>query len=479
VAEWIDNSPVYHDYPIEEFRDNPLIACLKLPPKDFEEASLRLFRFPKFKESERDLDSTFRALLPARLTQFFVANRHHVEIFRHVQRQILGGYSVRNPMTQDGQQLLHNAGTPGSRIGPVNPSKISFVTGLSGQGKSALMRAIMPAVGPAVIQHSNFREKTFTETQILYLMRNVPDQCGPKALAKVFGDHADEMLQKNLYGRMFSDRSMTRTDYVSTLRKIVANHHVGVLILDEFQNLSLAGTVGQQELIALLVNIRDELGVPIILVGTYKAADVLAGNACTARRLVEGGFHELKRPMSAEDEDWRVFCEIAWNYQWVRNPMDLSEDILAVLYECSQGITGIMLTVFIAAQIEAIDSGEEKVDADLLRKVYCRRFEPLHNIIDALRRNEQAFLNRYDDLYMKAFSQLKEDQLLGRVDVIKNQMTRAHENQLGIDLLTDRGKRIPSRPDKMAGELAANVLSASTALPDVLTSSLVRRVVER
>lgn len=48
--------------------------------------------------------------------------------------------------------------------------------------------------------------------------------------------------------------------------------------------------------------------------GTYKAADVLAGNACTARRLVEGGFHELKRPTSADDEDWRVFCEIAWNY---------------------------------------------------------------------------------------------------------------------------------------------------------------------
>jgi|ERR1039458_3210828 hypothetical protein len=148
--------------------------------------------------------------------------------------------------------------------------------------------------------------------------------------------------------------------------------------------------------------------------------------------------------------------------------MDLSEDILAVLYECSQGITGIMLTVFIAAQVEAIDSGGEKVDADLLRKVYCRRFEPLHNIIDALRRNEQTFLNRYDDLYIKAFSQLKEDQLLGRVDLIKDQMIRAHENQLAIDLSRATGKDALPNPERRTVELAAKVLGTSNALPAAL-----------
>jgi hypothetical protein len=222
VVEWIDNSPQYHDYPIEEFRDNPLIACLRPPHESFEEASLRLFKYPRFKESERDPDSTFRALLPMRLTQFFVANRYHVEIFRHIERQILGGYALRNPMRRDGQHLLHNAGTPRSGIGPRNPSTISFITGLSGQGKSTLIRAIQGALGSPVIRHSNFRGMSFTETQILYLMRNVPDQCGPKALAKAFGDHTDELLQQDLYGKLFSVKSMTRTHYVATLRRIVA-----------------------------------------------------------------------------------------------------------------------------------------------------------------------------------------------------------------------------------------------------------------
>jgi hypothetical protein len=262
---------------------------------------------------------------------------------------------------------------------------------------------------------------------------------------------------------------MTRTDYEALLRRIVANHHVGALILDEFQNLSLAGTLGQRELIAFLVNIRDELGVPIVLVGTYKAASILADNASIARRLSEGGFHHLQPPKSAEDEEWRDFCEIVWGYQWVRQPLDISGDIISVLYDISQGITGIMLNVFIAAQVEAIDSGVEKVGADLLLRVWSRRFEPLHKIIDALRSKDPTLLSHYDDLYINASSQLRQDPLLARVDEIKNQMTRDRENRLGIDLSTDRGKGIPSRPDKMAEELAANVSGASTALPDVLT----------
>lgn len=468
MPDWVNDSPQYHDYPIPELQGNPLIACLRPPPADVNEASLRLFQFPCFKENERALDARMRMLLPARLLHFFVPNQQHLEIFGHIQRQILNGYVHRNPMKLEGQQLLHNAGIRGSRCGPVSPSTISFVQGPTGQGKSALMRAIMSALGPAVIRHSRFMNAPFTEVQIVFLMRNVPDQCGPKMLAKAFGDHTDELLQKNLYAKLFADRSMTRTDYVSLLRKIVANHHVGALIIDEFQNLSLAGTLGQRELIALLVNIRDELGVPIVLVGTYKAANVLADNASTARRLVEGGFHDLQRPKSAEDADWRDFCEVIWEYQWVRKPLTLTEDIISVLYDISQGITGIVLQVFTTAQVEAIGSGVEEVNEDLLRSVWQRRFEPLHKIIDALRSKDPTVLSRYDDLYSNAFSQLRQDRILGRVDEIKQDMIRAHENRLGIDL-PPRRKGVRSARGKTTEELATNVTASSLALPGILT----------
>src|SRR6202007_1947704 len=102
---------------------------------------------------------------------------------------------------------------------------------------------------------------------------------------------------------------------------------------------------------------------------------------------------------------WRDFCEVIWKYQWVRKPLTLSEDIISVLYDISQGITGIVLQVFLTAQVEAIGSGAEEVNPDLLRRVWQRRFEPLHKIIDALRSKDPTVLSRYDDLYSNAFSQ--------------------------------------------------------------------------
>lgn len=84
-------------------------------------------------------------------------------------------------------------------------------------------------------------------------------------------------------------RGGDRNFYLSEIRKIITTHHVGLLVLDEFQNLSLMG-VGAAKVIAFLVNLRDELGIPIVIAGTYKALRLLEGDLSISRRLVEGGY---------------------------------------------------------------------------------------------------------------------------------------------------------------------------------------------
>ncbi len=478
MPSWINSSPIYHQYPIPEFQGNPLIAALNPPPGDLDSAILGLSEVPAFDELDRELPAIMRMFLPARLTRFLFPTSQHVRILKHVYCQVLDGYRARNPLTAHGQRLLHNAGKPGFHLDPViesasdRPSTISFLTGLSGMGKSTLIRGVMRVLGNPVIRHSMFHGTPFAESQILYLMRNVPDQCGPKALASSFGDYTDALLGTTLYSKQFSDKSMTRYDYVAALRRIVANHHVGAIVLDEFQNLSLAGTDGKRELIALLVNMRDQLGVPIILVGTYKAADVLDGDASIARRLVEGGFHDLQRPESPDNEDWQALCETVWEYQWVRNPIELDDGIIEVLYDCSQGITGVMLNLFIASQIEAIDSERERVDKDLIRSIYFERFKPLHKIINALRSKELSLMNRYDDLYIKAFRELKKDGLLGRIDSIRTQMAEAQDSQLGVKTLGGQSARecngATSTPPPSLETLEKKVLGEASSPPEVL-----------
>lgn len=429
MNDWTNDNPQYFDMPITELRGNPLVEAMSPPPITIEESIMRLSQIPEFNEAERELPACYRALLPARLLNFMFPTQQHVRLLQRIYGQVLNGYRRPNPLSLEGQWMLH-----GDIPAIPRPANISFLTGLSGMGKSTVVKSIMRAMGKPVVRHSCYRGNVFTETQLLYLMRNVPDQCSAKALCKSFGKVADALLGMPLYAKQFADRSMTRTDYVDALRKIITNHHVGALILDEFQNISLAKSGGKEELVALIVNLRDELGVPIILVGTYRAASILKDDASTARRLVEGGFHELQRPADPSDNNWQALCNIVFGYQWVLNPhsQEDTDEFVEVLYRCSQGITGIMLNLYVTTQTFAIEEGIETITPQLIEQVYKERFRPLHHIIDILSTNNVDLLSQYDDLYFDGKKELLTDPMQTRLELMRAEMQKQVESQIGI-----------------------------------------------
>lgn len=431
MNELVQINPEYVDFPIHEYQGNPLVEALQPPPIDDDDAILRLMHAPLFKKSELDLSSSMRSLLPRRLLNFMFPTQQHVRLLQRVYGQILEGYRLRNPATADGQRFLHSTDKKLIEPSPLHkPPNISFLTGLSGMGKSTIIRAIMKGISKPVIRHSNYKGEDFTESQILYMMRNAPDQCSAKSVCKGFGDLADKLLGIDLYRKGFVDKSMSRTHYVAALREIIVNHHVGALIIDEFQNISLARSGGQGEFLAFILNLAEELGIPIILVGTYRAAAILKGDASVARRLVTGGFHVLQRPENHKNEEWRALCDILWQYQWVRDPKDICDEIYETLYDCSQGITGIMLNLFVTAQTQAFESGKETIDKNLLIEVYQDRFRPLHTIMDILRRPGVNGLEHYDDLYFEGMNEFLEDPAQSRKEAMANELKEKMNDQI-------------------------------------------------
>jgi hypothetical protein len=202
-----DRDVTYQRYGIPEMDTNPLISALNPPTDSLDEQLGRLKLKPVFAESERNLPSSVRTFLLNRLQQnFFFPSTQHVQIYKDIEAQVIGGYWSRNPMSPAGQRLVHNAGAPGPHIerttigDPGVAATISFLTGLSGIGKTALMRRIAVALGKPVIAHSNFRGKPFTDTQIVVLMRNCSDQLNytTKAIAKLLADRVDELLNVSL-----------------------------------------------------------------------------------------------------------------------------------------------------------------------------------------------------------------------------------------------------------------------------------------
>jgi len=434
--------PVYRVIGIPEIDNNPLLAHLRLPPETDDDAFLALGLGANFDPSERELPTSIRRIRVNRLRRFFVpVLSAHRRALIDISSQMFDSYSARNPMTPEGQAILYG----GSSNAPYR-STISFVAGHSGMGKSTLMDQILAYSGHQVCQHKRFNGKSFPEKQILFLRRNLPEHCTLGTLCSTFGDHTDLVLGTNLYSGAFTKVRADRSQYLKQIRRIITDHHVGLLVLDEFQNLSLMG-VGAKKIIALLVNLRDELGVPIVLVGTYKALRLLEGTMSSARRLCEGGYFDLARPLSSADAAWNLLCDAAWKYMWVRKPVNFSPEIASALYEVSQGISGIMLSILATAQRAAMEEdGAETVDAGLIRKVFQERMTPLHPAIRILKSGDPKLMDEFDDLYRNAYPTIdrSEDDIGADQPPTGVENTTAAETQSSAET-QNAGRQIKSR----------------------------------
>ena len=128
-----------------------------------------------------------------------------------------------------------------------------------------------------------------------------------------------------------------------------------------------------------------------------------------------------------------------------------------------------MLTLFIAAQVEAIDSGAETVDEKLLKSVYRDQMKPLHQIINALRSGDVALLNNFDDLYINAFAELNNDSKLSRLTLLQKTLLEEQERQVGIIQDTgDEEQTSVTRKKTRSTQSAANLLKELGLPPENL-----------
>ena len=188
------------------------------------------------------------------------------------------------------------------------------------------------------------------------------------------------------------------------MARVAADHSLGVLIIDEIQDLRLARSDGAHKMLSFLVKLDNTIGVPIVFVGTPNARSVLAGEFRRARRAAGQGDLPWERmrkendPEKEKDSEWRVFLETLWKYEYVREKSDLTDELSAVMYDESQGIADIAIKLFFLAQIRAIDRKKERVTADMIRKAARERLQSVQEPLHALRTGKKTLLRKYEDL---------------------------------------------------------------------------------
>jgi hypothetical protein len=383
------------------YPNNPLIEALpRILTK--KEAMRRLGNFPPYSPANRQLSAEERLHCVDAITQLVQPVNTIIHLENMFSCAIRTGYSARNPYQKEFWTTLDQ------KIDRINQDNMPryhcrsknhgfAVVGISGIGKSTGVDSTLNLY-PQVIFHKKYKNHPFSYTQVVWLKIECPGDASIKGLCLSFFLAMDEVLGTNYYHDYARDGRATVDILLPSMARVAGIHSLGVLVVDEAQNLSEANVGGERKLLNYLVQLENIVGVPVVLVGTSKLLPILGKNDFRqARRMTGEG--ELIWDRMKKDDEWGVLVCALWRYQYTREKCILTDEISDVLYDLSQGITDVVVKIIKLAQIRAIETGKERISANILRSVAIDSLKLLKPALTALRNGDSEVISRFDDIY--------------------------------------------------------------------------------
>ena len=392
---------------IPEYAQNPFISCL--PEIKTRKQIYKTLQFkPEYSDVECGYPSHYRKHFVLRLGRFFEPVSRQLQLAENIDYVIRQGYIGRNPLTHDYIRYLQNdfhrtqlKDIFAKNQLPVENTATSFsIIGCSGVGKSKAIEKILHQY-PQTVQHS----EPFSLVQIPWIKLDCPHQGSPKQLCKNFFSSVDRLLSTE-YEHIYGGAKSSLDEMLVHMAQVANLHALGLLVIDEIQHLrkskNAASIAGSDQLLNFIVTLVNTIGVPVIVIGTLSAKAILQKDFRQARR--GAGFGSVQWDRYTYDKEWMHIVERMWKYQWTKTYTELSNDILDVLYDESQGILDVVVKLFMLTQLKIISINEargqgEVITAALIRKVAADDFKLIQPMIEALRKNDQNALFLYDDLY--------------------------------------------------------------------------------
>jgi len=390
----------YRDQDVVDYRYNPFIEALPSILSQ-EEVIDQLAVYPPFDPTERQLETHVRFHLVQRLFQYFQPLSVHLDLESRISRLIRQGYVYRNPIRPgfleqiDGaQEWMRSRHVQANGNQGFRSQSALTIIGPSGLGKSTAINRIL-SLYPQVIVHLKYRDIEFSQSQLVWLRLDCPHDGSIKGLTIDFFRNVDLLLGTRYY-RQYGSARYPISALQPAMNQIATTYGLSLIVIDEIQHLSTAKSQGSEKMLNFFTTLVNTIGVPVVLVGTNKAAGVLQSQFRQARR--GSGQGDMVWERMKQDASWDLLLEGMWDYQWVRKPVPITPELSAELYDLSQGIVDIAVKIFVMAQIRAMSSGKETLSASLFRQVANEQLRLVQPMLASLRSGNVRELAKYEDI---------------------------------------------------------------------------------
>ena len=341
-----------------------------LPPMKFgAELLAALEILPAYDNSICAAAAPFRLTALSDLYKVYVPNQMSTEIYSKLYLALLRSVQKKGTKLAVQQQCQNYRAIMKQESSGVMGGSDSFtIIGSSGIGKSsAISRAI------TLITENQIIEVDHPYTKIIpCVCVQCPFDSSVKGLLLEVLREVDKILESNYYQNAV--RSRATTDMLIGSVSQVALNHIGLLVVDEIQN--VCSSKNGKNLIGMLTQLINNSGISICMVGTPDSAVFFEQAVQLARRSLG-----LQYDVMGYDANFRTFCKILFSYQYVKQRTELTDTILEWLYAHTSGNISIVVSLIHDAQEIAILNGKEILDLDTLNEAYQKRLSMLHGFI--------------------------------------------------------------------------------------------------
>ena len=342
---------------------------LKILPEMITRSELdnRLCILPVYDENIKYKSIPERLIALQDIYRVFIPNKMSREIYSKLYLSLLRSIQKKQSIIATRQANENNKMIRQQSYESIIGGSDSFtIIGPSGIGKSsAISRAINILTEIPVLNLGN-------TNVIACLQVQAPADSSVKGLLLEILRKADEVLNTKYHSNAM--KSHATTDMLIGAVSQVALNHIGLLVVDEIQN--VVNNKNGKTVIGTLTQLINNSGVSICMVGTPESTLFFEREAMLARRSLG-----LSYTMMEYNDEFREFCKTLLQYCYVKNAPTIDEAMLMWLFNHSNGNASVVVSLIHDAQEIAIMEGLENLDISTLNIAFEKRMTMLHDFI--------------------------------------------------------------------------------------------------
>lgn len=398
---------------LNPYAGNILIEAMGSIPSP-EDALASLMYLPEIPRSMDGVPKHIRLHLLMSLRDFHLPSLAERQLLQTIDMMVRQGYRYRDPKQPQTWSVL--SGEESRRSILIPQAQAASVEGFSGVGKTQACLRCLNIVSPQNIQHKTFPHLKNGLLQTVWLSVEVP----PSGKAVDFARDLMIAWQSATGSERFEhhlskDRNVNAMTLLNEWRQVASTHFLGVLHLDEVQNLFRQSSLRQRkeskgkESVRELSIVEDKLlgwllsstnrGTPMLYSGTPDGIGALSKRFSTSQRTTTGGYHAFEPFSNPRDKTFTdTFLATLGKYQFVKQPIVVDQALADLIVELTGGIQRLIIALWIAAHRVAFERKSDDLRIADFRTAAKTWLAPVAPAVAALHSKDAYRMAQYEDL---------------------------------------------------------------------------------